>query len=118
MDLEKLPVIDWDLAAKRAGNKKIAEEILFLLLKRLPKDLAEILTAYRNKDYEELFFHVHKLHGAVAYCGLPRLKSVISSLETNLKNHIMDSLPSILEQLETEVHLLLKEEFSFQTPLL
>lgn len=114
MDLSHLPIIDWALGERRAGSKDYAEEIMSLLKERLPEDLTEIHAAHQCKDYDQLLFHVHKLHGAIAYCGLPRLKIIIASLETNLKSHIMDNLSSQLEQLDNEANLFLKEDFSRQ----
>lgn len=114
MDLTHLPIIDWNLGEKQVGSKIYAAEILLLLKERLPSDLADIRQAYQAHDYQKLLFFVHKLHGAIAYCGLPRLKIVIGLLETNLKNHIMDSLPSQLEQLDSEAELFFEEDFSRQ----
>jgi two-component system sensor histidine kinase BarA len=114
MELDALPVIDWELAARRCGNQQWAQEMVTLLIERLPSDMESIKEAYKALNYTELLHHVHKLHGAIAYCGLPRLNLIIASLETNLKNHIMDSLPSQLDQLDDEVTLLLKEPISLQ----
>src|SRR5689334_17053969 len=109
MELGQLPVIDWDLAAKLAGNKlEVAEEILALLISNLKDDIRSIKIAAMAKNYSELLRKVHKLHGAICYCGLPRLKTVIAQLETNLKNNIMDNSLPLLGQLEKEVNLLLE----------
>ena len=109
MDLNHLPVIDWELAIKLAGNKKeLAEDILNLLIKTLPDDTIAIKHFSKAQNYAELLKRVHKLHGALCYCGLPRLKTVIAHLETQLKNNIMDSLPSLLDQLDVEISLLLE----------
>lgn len=106
---DTLPVIDWELAIKMAGQKKeLAEEILNLLLASLPTDMATIKALYQAKNYPELQKQVHKLHGALCYCGLPRLKSVTALLETALKNNIMSSLPSLFDQLDVEATSLLE----------
>lgn len=110
MDLHTLPSIDWKLAETRCGNHQWAEEMIFLLLKRLPEDIQQIKEAFNKKDLPQTLQLVHKLHGAVAYCGMPRLNLLISSLETSLKNHIMDG--SLLEQLDSEANLLITEEFT------
>src|SRR5690242_2970707 len=109
MDLGQLPVIDWDLATKLAGNKvEIAEEILTLLMKNLREDLKAIKRDYDAQKYVETLRKVHKLHGAICYCGLPRIKRVITQLESDLKNNIIDSSHLHLNQLDREVDLLLE----------
>jgi len=109
MNLVGLPVIDWDQATKLVGNKReLAEEILTLLIKNLPNDISMIKKLHQEQHFFPMLSQVHKLHGALCYCGLPRLKTIVAYLETELKNNIMDSLPSRLNQLDTEVKLLLE----------
>lgn len=104
-----LPIIDWDQSIKLAGNKKdIAEEMLSFVIKNLTSDISAINQLHERKNYEELLRTIHKLHGALCYCGLPRLKNIVARLETELKNNIMFSLPALLSQLDTEVNLVLK----------
>lgn len=104
---EHLPVIDWELSLKLANNNhELAKDMLRLIAERLPKDLIEIHTAHREQNIPQLIHHVHKLHGALCYCGLPRLKLLIAQLETDLKNNIMESSPPLLDQLNSEVTLL------------
>ena len=116
MDLRHLPVIDWDQATQLTGNKKeFAVEVLDILLQQLPNDLSAINKAYESKNLHELLKIVHKLHGALCYTGLPRVKSLISRLETELKSNIMDNLSSLIEQLNLEVKLLLERYPLLQT---
>lgn len=108
MDLNHLPIIDWDLSIKLVRNNKIlAKEIIDLLIKNLKNDLHKIQFLFEKQKVKELYQHIHQLHGALCYCGLPRLKKLLDHLETDLKNNIMDNLPSLLTQLDIEVHLLL-----------
>lgn len=108
MELEHLPIIDWDLGIKLAGNQQpLAHDLLGLLVNSLPQEVFTIKDLHAKKNYPELTKQVHKLRGAVAYCGLPRLKTLLSLLETELKNHIMFSLPPLIDQLDVEVTLLL-----------
>lgn len=110
MDLNQLAVIDWELGKKLAGNRlDVAEELIDLLVPTLPEEIRQIQISHLAKNYNEMVKRVHKLHGALCYCGLPRLKNVIAQLETQLKNNIMSSLPSLLDQLHIEVTLLLKQ---------
>jgi two-component system sensor histidine kinase BarA len=108
-DLENLLFIDWELGKKLAGNKiDLAEDLLEMLVKSLPDDLAQIKTLYNKQDYSELLKAVHKLHGAFSYCGTPRLKIVAAHLESNLKNNIINDLSTLLNQLDFEVSNLLE----------
>jgi two-component system sensor histidine kinase BarA len=114
MELDQLPVIDWEQAVKLAGgNRALAEEMLNLLTRSLPCDLISIKQHFEDQNYPEMLRRVHKLHGALCYCGLPRLKSVVAHLETALKSNIMDNLPSLLKQFDTEANSLL-ERYSCQ----
>lgn len=109
MELSHLPIIDWEVALKLAGNQKeLAEEILSLLIKNLDKDISSIQMDYKDNNYQDLLGKVHKLHGALCYSGLARLKTLIAQLERDLKNNTMERLPALLEQLRKESNLVLK----------
>lgn len=109
MELGNLPVVDWDLATKLAGNKlEYAEEIMSFLMKNIQTDVKDIKNSFKSKKSDQFLYKIHKLHGAVCYTGLPRLKTILSQLETDLKNNIMESSPSYLAQLDSEVSLLLE----------
>ena len=109
MELDKLPVIDWELGIKLAGrDKKLAEDILEALIKTLPSELSTIKQLYNDQNHLPLRQQIHKLYGAVCYCGTPRLKTVLAHLETDLKNNIITNLPSLFNQLDIEVGLLLE----------
>lgn len=109
MELAHLPLIDWTLGIKLAGNQRdLAEDMLTMLLKDLNSSVVSIKEKHKIQDYKKMQQEVHKLRGAVSYCGLPRLKSILDHLETSLKTHIMDDLPSLLDLLDTEVALLLE----------
>jgi two-component system sensor histidine kinase BarA len=108
LDLQDLPIIDWEQGKKLAGNRQeLADEILSMLMKRIDEDISLIKQLNAQGDYSALKDQVHKLHGAVCYCGTPRLKAVLATLETNLKNTIMSDLPNLLGRLNDEVSLLL-----------
>jgi two-component system sensor histidine kinase BarA len=114
MDLDKklnqLPVLDWELSMKMAGGKReVAEEILSMLLDTLPNEKISIQSLYEQQQIADLTQRVHKLHGAVCYCGTPRLKIVLNHIETQLKNNIMDDLPILLDRLSKEIDCLLEQ---------
>jgi two-component system sensor histidine kinase BarA len=115
MNHQPLPIIDWGQAIQLAGNKRdLAEDILSMLIASLPADINEIAAALKVQNHHEMLRLVHKLHGALCYTGLPRIKSIIARLESDLKNNIMDSLMPLFEQLQIEVNVLLE---SYSRPL-
>jgi two-component system, NarL family, sensor histidine kinase BarA len=102
-------IIDWDLGTKLAGNKpELAKEILNLLIKNLPAELEQIK---RTKDLDNLpllLKHVHKLLGAVSYCGAPRLKNALINYENALKNGDKKTLDAYFADLEFEINQLIE----------
>ncbi len=108
--LQQLPIIDWEDSVRLAGHKKeLARDMLNLLARDLPRELTAILTLHQDKKFPELLKTVHKLHGAVCYTGTPRLKTLLSTLETALKTNIMNDSSTILHHLEIEVGHLLEQ---------
>lgn len=108
MEPNDLPVIDWQKAIKLANNKReLAEEMLDLLVQELPSDRDAIKLFFKTKQYKKLLQQVHKLHGALCYSGLTRLKNVIASLEKQLKNNQTDNLNSLVKQVDDEIQLVL-----------
>ncbi len=111
LELSSLPIIDWDAAIKTAGNKKeVAEELLNFLCKTLRDDVKAIHQAFADNQFKELLQRVHKLHGGVSYCGLPRLKKLLMAMETNIKKNDVADFHSLLHQLEVETERLLSEQ--------
>ncbi len=107
MELNHLPVIDWALGLRLAGNQQdLANDLLALAMKSLLSDVATIKQCYAIKNYEEMQQQAHKLHGALCYLGLPRIKILVAHIETELKEKKLDDIPLLLQQLDTEVTLL------------
>lgn len=108
MEINHLPVIDWNLGAKLAGNKlEVAKEMLNFFMKDIKEDVKFIHQLYQSKQSDLLLREVHKMHSALCYCGLPRLKTIISSIEITLKANAAAELSDILKQLDQEVNLLI-----------
>ena len=79
--------IDWELGKKLAGGRaELAKEFFEKLVATLPDDKKTIHEAFTNKNWEALRDHVHKLHGACCYCGVPQLKRCAQKLESALGN--------------------------------
>lgn len=99
-NLDDLPIVDWEESVRLAGHKKeLAKDLLMMLMNELPGELNSMENLLHKKDFDELLKIAHKLHGAVCYTGTPRLKKVLSELETQLKTNIMDNSPSAIEPL-------------------
>lgn len=108
--LQQLPIIDWEDSTRLAGHKKeLARDMLNLLARDLPQEMDSIRNLHNDKKFPELLKTVHKLHGAVCYTGTPRLKTLLSALETALKTNIMDGSSTILQHLDIEVGHLLEQ---------
>jgi len=104
-----LPAIDWRLCLKLANNKEtVAQEILLLIIQELPTNLKAIQQAQEKADYHELLRCVHKLHGSLCYCGMPRLKNAVILLEIALRNKVDEAqLTELRGHLETEAKTIL-----------
>jgi two-component system sensor histidine kinase BarA len=107
---QSLLTIDWKLGIKLAGNKReVAEEMLMLLAKNLPTDLIAFTKSFEQRNYSELLRQVHKLHGALCYCGTPKLKHTAAQLESSLKQNQFHTISTLLDQLQEEAQRVLKE---------
>jgi len=96
------PVIDDELGLSLANNKpEVAEELLEKFVKHLPDSQQKINDAYQKQDLTELAHQVHRLHGACCYCGVPRLKEIVDTLESAIKlgkHHVVDKLVGLLSE--------------------
>lgn len=78
--------IDLAQSLALANNRQdLANELLELLVTGLPKVAEDITNAYNNQNYENLYHHVHKLHGSCCYCGVPNLKQASANFEAIIK---------------------------------
>lgn len=108
------PLIDWDLALQRAACKpELAQEMLLLLIKSLPQSEKQIRQAITDNDQQMLLHALHKLHGACCYTGVPRLKNLLETLETQLKKGAsIKLLEPELYELDDVIYLLLETDTS------
>jgi len=80
-------IYDSSEGKKLAGNnEKLEKELFDMLIKELPSHRQNLEYAKNNNDMEDLKNHIHKLHGATSYCGVPQLRLSASKLE-NLIDH-------------------------------
>jgi len=97
-------VFDRELSLSTANDRpELADELFQLLITTLPEDQTQINIAFRNKDRQVLREAVHKLHGAIRYCGVPRLGSAITKLETLLKTSSQGDIRGALDIVNSEI---------------
>jgi two-component system sensor histidine kinase BarA len=68
-----------------AGKADLAADMLAMLLTALDSDRRAILAAREAGDVAAQIEHVHRLHGASRYCGVPQLRAACQRSETLLK---------------------------------
>ena len=105
-------IIDLELGKKLVGNETLAKELLTMLVKDLPLEFALIEKTFLDKDYAETIRYLHKLRGALSYCGVPRLKTATLQLEHGLQKNQPD-VDVCFMTFKVEVELLLKRSFSY-----
>ena len=71
---------------------QLAREMQILLAKELPLFKDTINNVFAEHDMESLTYHVHKMHGATAYCDVPELKNALQTLEVSIKEEQNDSI--------------------------
>lgn len=97
--MNELPVYDPDLALNLAGGQtELARELLKGLAKSLPESLDTILHHISTGDTSAAIPIVHKLHGLICYCGLPRLKVEVAGLEKALKQAELEPVTKALDR--------------------
>ena len=104
------PVIDhnvtlnWQLALRQAAMKPdLAREMLQMLLAFMPEVRNKVEEQLVGEAPEGLLDLIHKLHGSCSYSGVPRLKKLCHTLESQLR------AGTAAEELEPELLELLDE---------
>lgn len=91
------------------SKQQMTEEMLSLLVKELPAFQDAINLAFNKEDHESLDHHVHKLHGATAYCEVPELKNALETLEVSIKkNHSRNTIKAKLKVVNMEIDNVMK----------
>ncbi|HEY5602868.1 MAG TPA: response regulator [Gammaproteobacteria bacterium] len=96
-----------------ATKQQLADEMLGMLLKELPKLKQLINKAFAESDFQSLDHHVHKLHGAASFCNVSVLKKTVESLEIAIKkkNHpdiIRDNLQAVNLEIDATLNSTIK----------
>lgn len=99
---QTLPPFDPGLALANANNNpSIAEELMTVFMDGLAEDQRLINQALGDKA--ALAAQVHRLHGAVRYCGVPRLQQVLEAMETALRQDDDALVEPLVNLLNAEV---------------
>jgi two-component system, NarL family, sensor histidine kinase BarA len=95
---------DWELTLKQCNRKKeLAQELTDMLRGDLPKTQQALKKALSSQDTNTIYMEIHKLHGSCAYCGMPKLKSLIATLETEIKNDVVKDLAHSVTAINNEI---------------
>ena len=68
-------------ADARSREAAVAAELLPMLQAELPGHRERMRSALAVENWEDLRFHVHRLHGAAAYCHLEALRAETKAVE-------------------------------------
>lgn len=97
--------IDWTECLRLNNNKAhVASEILGLLQQELPLLQHNIMQSYQQKNWPDLGFHLHTLHGACCYCGVPTLRQLVAQLEHLVKSAHPTQINVLMQQLDQEIN--------------
>ena len=92
--------VDWQLSLKNAGGRDdLARDMLKMLVDSFLDAKQLIQMNLDEKNLIELTAQIHKLHGATAYCGVPKLKQLANQYESQLKT---DGIGADIETLHLE----------------
>lgn len=95
--------VNWQEGVRlAAGKKDLARDMLIMLFNSLEQEKQKIEDAYHADDIEALLGHVHYLHGATRYCGVPALRDAAHVLETQIKNLLKRYQNELAEGIKTQ----------------
>lgn len=84
-------VVDWEECIKlAAGKPDLARDMMIMLFNSLEQEKRKISDAYGDNNMDALLNHVHYLHGATRYCGVPALRSAAHATETAIKSRLQE----------------------------
>lgn len=97
-------IVDWESGLNLANNKReLAQELLAILKETLPEDQLSINNAFNANKTQLLLQQVHRLKGAVKYCGVPGLQKAVDQFEVVLKTGDSIQARSMLDALNREI---------------
>lgn len=99
--------LDWSLATRQAANKPdLARDLLQMLLDMLPNVQQHVENLLAGEQDGDTLAIIHKLHGSCSYSGVPRLKQLCHTIETQLRQgvNLLSLEPEWLELLDEIVN--------------
>lgn len=109
----ELPNHDAGLALQRAaGRQEVADELFDVLVRSLPESRDALLEAWHAGDREALRSAAHRLRGAAAYCGVPRLEAAVAAVERGARQAPDGDLAARVEALDQALAALLAPDES------
>lgn len=107
---DNLAVLDQNKAIQLvSGNKKLADDLLQMLINELPGYAQGIQKELQNNNKEELRKIIHKMHGGLRYIGAPALLDIVSRTDLELfelSNELLTQNTTLIYQ---EIDRLIKE---------
>jgi len=95
--------IDLNEACELAsGDEGIARELLAMLVESLPENIREIQMAYSTQDYASLFHIVYKINSGLCYCGVPKLREIVTRFYFSLTNKQIQQIPALIAEFIAE----------------
>ena len=95
--------------AEEADKGDGRPDVTTMLIGELPEHRQRIRRAYRENDLEALGEAVHKLHGGVAVCDLPDLRTACQHLEERIHEQDTVAIPGAMKQVTDAIELLIAE---------
>lgn len=97
-------LIDEADGTRRAGGRAdVARELLAMLARSLPESRDELERAHTAGDLQSLHAAAHRLKGAAAYCGVPRLRTEVSELAARAREGDAEGAAAAFERLRRTI---------------
>ncbi len=97
-------IIDLELGSQMFnGNVELTKKMISTLIVNLSTELTALESSYKAKDWEKMENIVHRLRGAISYCGTPRLQEACARLENHLRAGYRELAPLLYKQLLKEI---------------
>lgn len=94
---------DFNASLQLMGNKEsVVRELALMLKDQLSPLNLQLQTAFEKNDTQAIQYAAHKIHGGIAYVISPRLKYLISQLETACKQH-PENIPFIFPYIGSSI---------------
>lgn len=108
---DDLAVLDKKIALERvAGNEKLADDLLAMLVKELPNYKNSIREEFEKGNKKALRKTIHKIHGGLRYLGAPALMAIISATDNDLFEMKSKQLEISINKIFEEIDRLLEQK--------